>query len=105
MDNLHLFGKRIKELRKSKGITQEKLAEIVELDAKQIGNIETGSGFTTMQTLENLARYFDVEICDLFKFSHQKDRQELINNLTEQIKTASDNDLKIISKIINSVLK
>ena len=105
MDNLHLFGKRIKELRKSKGITQEKLAEIIELDAKQIGNIETGAGFTTMQTLEKLAGYFQVEIYDLFKFSHQENRQELIKNLIDQIKNANDNDLKTISKIINSILK
>lgn len=105
MDNLHLFGKRIKELRKSMGVTQEQLAEIIELDAKQIGNIETGSGFTTMQTLEKIAKYFDVEICELFNFSHQKSRFELIKNLTERIENANDNDLKIISKIINSILK
>jgi transcriptional regulator with XRE-family HTH domain len=90
MDNLHLFGKRVKELRKSKGITQEKLAEIIELDAKQIGNIETGSGFTTMQTLEKLANFLMLKlvICSSFR-----------------IKNPDNNDLKTISKIINAVLK
>ena len=105
MNNLQLFGKRIKELRKSKKITQEQLAEIVGLDSKQIGNIETGSGFTTMATLEKLAKFFDVEISELFSFNHQKTRQELIKSLTTQINNAKDEDLKTISKIINSILK
>ena len=105
MDNLHLFGKRIKELRKQKGITQEKLAEIVELDAKQIGNIETGSGFTTMNTLEKFAKIFEVDISELFTFEHQKPREEIISKLIHQIQNADDTNLKIISKIINSILK
>lgn len=104
MDNLYLFGKRIKELRKAKNLTQEQLAEIVGLDAKQIGNIETGAGFTTMTTLEKLAKQFDVEIADLFEFNHNKPRKDLVNKLINQIKNADDNDLKLISKIVNSVL-
>ncbi|MBQ8460578.1 helix-turn-helix transcriptional regulator [bacterium] len=105
MNNLQLFGKRIKELRKVKKVTQEQLAEIIGLDSKQIGNIETGSGFTTMSTLEKLASFFDVEISELFSFAHQKSRQELIESLINQIKNAKDEDLKTISKILNSILK
>ena len=72
MEKLKLFGRRIKELRKSKKMTQEQLSEILGLYQKQIGNIETGSYFTTMPNLEKLAEIFDVEIKDLFDFEHQK---------------------------------
>ena len=68
MEKLKLFGRRIKELRKSKKMTQEQLSEILGLYQKQIGNIETGSYFTTMPNLEKLAEIFDVEIKDLFDF-------------------------------------
>lgn len=70
MEKLKLFGRRIKELRKSKKMTQEQLSEILGLYQKQIGNIETGSYFTTMPNLEKLAEIFDVEIKDLFDFEH-----------------------------------
>ena len=46
MNNLVLFGKRVSELRKARKLTQEQLAEIVGLDSKQIGNIETGYSFS-----------------------------------------------------------
>ncbi len=105
MNNLQLFGKRIKELRKAKKITQEQLAEIVGLDSKQIGNIETGAGFTTMMTLEKLAQVFEVELFELFKFSHNDNRKDLEKNLISMIKLSSDKDLRLISKLVNAILK
>lgn len=39
------FGKRIKELRCKKGITQYQLAELVGIDPKHISHIETGRSF------------------------------------------------------------
>ena len=104
MNNLSLFGKRIRELRKSRKITQEQLAEIVGLDAKQIGNIENGAGFTTMMTLEKFAKYFEIEIYELFTFAHQKPKEQLIKNLISLIRNANENDLKIITKVVNSLL-
>ncbi|WP_223452740.1 helix-turn-helix domain-containing protein [Faecalibacterium prausnitzii] len=39
----HVCGARIQELRKSKGYTQEALAEAIDIDAKRISKIERGS--------------------------------------------------------------
>ena len=75
--NLKLFGKRIKELRKSKKLTQEQLGVIVGVDYKQIGNIETGTYFTTMATLEKIALALEVSIDELFNFYHHKNRESL----------------------------
>jgi transcriptional regulator with XRE-family HTH domain len=36
----HVCGARIQELRKSKGYTQEALAEAIDIDAKRISKIE-----------------------------------------------------------------
>ena len=38
----HVCGARIQELRKSKGYTQEALAEAIDIDAKRISKIERG---------------------------------------------------------------
>ena len=105
MNNLKLFGKRIKELRKNKKLTQEQLGELVGIDFKQIGNIETGTYFTTMPTLEKIAKALDVEIFELFNFNHNNSREILIENIIKMIKEASDDDLKIIYRIIGDILK
>ncbi len=105
MEKLKLFGRRIKELRKSKKMTQEQLSEILGLYQKQIGNIETGSYFTTMPNLEKLAEIFEVEIKDLFDFEHQKSEQEIKNDIYRLTDTASYEQLKLIHRLISSVLK
>lgn len=104
MDNLQLFGKRIQELRKAKSLTQEKLAEIIGLDSKQISNLETGNCFTTMATLEKLAEIFECEIYQLFNFSHLKSKKEIIPDITKKLNSANEKEIKLISKIINGIM-
>lgn len=44
MTNLKIeFGKKLKEIREDRGLTQEKLAELAETTRDTIRNIETGS--------------------------------------------------------------
>ncbi len=44
-------GKRIKELRRSRGITQEQLADSIGISQKTIAGIETGNKGTTIDTM------------------------------------------------------
>lgn len=105
MDNLQLFGKRIRELRKLKGLTQEQPAETAGLDVKQISNLETGNCFTTMQTIEKLADCFSCEIFQLFNFAHLKPKDDLIPVLNKKILRAEEKDVQLIAKLISCVLE
>lgn len=105
MDNLKLLGKRIKELRGKNKLTQDKFSEIIGLDVKQISNIETGACFTTMAMLEKMAECFGVEVSELFNFSHLKSKKELVPILIKRLKGASEGEIQLIAKIINSVLR
>jgi len=104
MNNLKLFGKRIKELRKNKKLTQEQLGELVGVDYKQIGNIETGTYFTTMPTLEKIALALDVEIEELFSFNHNNSKEFLLNEITKMINNTQEDKLKLIYKIIKNII-
>lgn len=53
------FGKRIREVRRSKGISQEKLAELAGIDRSYMGNIERGEKNITLKKV--------YEICDALK--------------------------------------
>ena len=105
MDKLKLCGKRIKELRKKNNMTQEQLAVKLCVYQKQIGNIETATCFTTFQTLEKLANVFNVDIEELFRISHLNSREEIINDINTLMQNAKDTDLKIIQRVVHSILQ
>ncbi len=103
MNEQKLFGKRIKELRKQRNLTQEELSEKLGVFQKQIGNIETGTTFTTMTNIVKLAQVFDVDIKDLFEFNHQKPRVEIIKEIEDLIANSSDKQLKTIYRIVKDI--
>lgn len=60
------FGQKIKNLRKSKGISQEKLANLAEIDRTYLPTIEKGERNVSIEIVEKLAKALDVKIKDLF---------------------------------------
>ena len=100
-----VFGKRIKELRERKKLTQEKLAEKVGLDLQTISRIETGYYFTSFENLEKLANALDVTMADLFNFGHLKTKEELIKEINTELSTPSEKDVQRIHKLIFGYLK
>ena len=59
------FGKRVREVRKSKGISQERLAEMAGIDRSYMGNIERGEKNITLKKAYEVCDALDVEIQDL----------------------------------------
>ena len=64
---LNAFGKRISEVRKSKGVTQNELAERVNMSVVTIAYIETGKRWVRLSTLDKIATALKVNISELFK--------------------------------------
>ncbi len=52
------FGARIKEIRESRGINQEKFAKLVNMESRHISRIKTGKSFTTMENIIIKYKYF-----------------------------------------------
>ena len=59
------FGKRVREARKSKGISQERLAEIAGIDRSYMGNIERGEKNITLKKVYEICDALDIEIQEL----------------------------------------
>ena len=53
---------KIRNLRLEKGLSQEKLSEFVNLSREHISCIERGKHLPTVETLYNLAKYFQIDI-------------------------------------------
>ena len=61
-----LIGKRIRSLRKTKGWSQEFLAEHSDLSYKFIGEVERGVVNPSLETLVSIAGGLGVEVAELF---------------------------------------
>ena len=66
MDIKVRFGNKIKELRKIKGLSQERLANMAEIDRTYLPTIEKGERNVSIEIVEKLAKALNVTIKDLF---------------------------------------
>ena len=63
------FGAKLAYVRKSKKLSQIKLAEKVNMNFNYIGQIERGEANVTIKTMKNLADALEIEIKSLFDFT------------------------------------
>lgn len=61
------FGIKIRELRKSRGLSQESLADLAELDRSYISGVERGDRNISLINIQKLATALNVNIAELFK--------------------------------------
>ena len=65
MDIKNLLGKRIQEIRRSKNITQEYLAELIGIETVSLSNIERGKYYPTSENLNKIINILEIEPEDL----------------------------------------
>ena len=82
------IGKRIKSAREKKGLTQEQLAEQVNLSPMHISVIERGNKLPRLETLINIANVLDVSADILL--------QDVVNN---QIKLRTSEASNLIAQL------
>ena len=61
------FGKRLKEIRLEKGLTQEQLAWEADIEPMQVSRIERGIINTSISQIANLAKALGIPIVEFFK--------------------------------------
>lgn len=95
------LGNRIKNLRKSKGITQEKLAEVINMDITSLSKIETGRNYPLAETVEKIAEALDIDIDKLFSFKENFSKNDYLDGIEKNIGFIKNNDekLKILYEI------
>lgn len=90
-----LLGQRIKEVRKSRGITQEQLAEKVGIGTSNISYIENGKFAPTIENFEKIVQALDVEPYELYMFAPQKS----INEIKQELFSALEKDDELLRLI------
>lgn len=103
MDNRKLLGKRIKEVRKRLGLTQEKLAELINIETTSLSSIESGRHFPSLVTLEKIAKNLNVELKVLFDFKHLQSIDEMKSDIKRNIDRLDDSKIIFIHKFFESM--
>uniref|UniRef100_UPI0040293A24 helix-turn-helix transcriptional regulator n=1 Tax=Candidatus Scatousia sp. TaxID=3085663 RepID=UPI0040293A24 len=98
------FANKLKSLRKYKSITQEKLAEMVDLDVRHIARLEAGDGLPTVTTLLKFCAAFGVTPNDLLEFDKSVNDDTLKSEIKDILNLANTEQLELIKKLILAVL-
>jgi transcriptional regulator with XRE-family HTH domain len=101
-----IFGANVRNHRKAKGLTQEALAERVDVSMETIGKIERGVAAPTFATAEKLAAALEVQVLTLFG-AHAKDlpqgeRGKLLAQIIRALSGMNDDQLSRIAKMIEA---
>lgn len=91
--NNNEFGKRLKELRKSRGFTQQALAEKAEIDEKHLSRVENGKYFPSYATLNKLLGALGVTLDEVgIELEQAEVKQNPLYSKALQILNTAKND-------------
>ncbi len=97
-----IIGKKIKQIRIEKGLSQEKLSEQIDISPRQMCTIENGNSFPSIETFVKISKVLDININDFFNLGKGKN-----NKLREEINTllqiSTEKELKLIKELIIAV--
>ncbi|GAB6392935.1 MAG: helix-turn-helix transcriptional regulator [Treponematales bacterium] len=82
-----VFGKNLRYYRKLKRLSQEELSEKVDITAKHLSAIETGSSFVSAELLESLMRTLGVSASAFFYCSDEKYGGDTVFTLVDTVVT------------------
>lgn len=80
-----VFGANVKYYRKQRHLSQEQLAEKLEITAKHLCTIETGATFVSAELLEKLVVQLRVSVSALFYTVGEKSSDDSLLNMIDQI--------------------
>ena len=84
------FNEKLQELRKSKGLTQEELAQAIFVSRTAVSKWESCRGYPNIDSLKALAKFFSVTVDELLSpdeiiTAAEEEKQELIGNYTSML--------------------
>lgn len=104
MDDIKkLIGKRIKYLRQEMNMSQEKLAELVNMDQRNLSHIECGHTFPSRYLIE-IADALKVKLPELFDFEYLKyDDTQKIKYVTEKLNNLTSQEIEIVFRVVKAM--
>ncbi len=106
MDQLKLFGRRVRAIRKTAQITQEEAAEKAHLNSKYLGEIERGEKRPSFEAMLALGTAFNVSPAAFFQFDKEERNEKVLRKKIEALIQRSDPEqLQQVHRLLKAVLE
>ena len=98
-------GKRIQQFRQERGLSQEQLAEKLDIATRTLCGIENGENFLTAETLEKILRVLNISSSELFAFDHLRPQEELVEEIIHDLRDIKSREkIENIYKLIKAII-
>lgn len=94
------IGQNIRRFRKAQGLTQEQLAELVNISVPHMSHIETGSTKLSLPVLVDLSRALKVGADDLLNGVNSINRERMYGEIADILEQCSYTELSIMKEIL-----
>ena len=101
------LGEKIKRLRIKQKLTQEQLAEMIDIAPRNLSSIEVGTSFAKAETLEKILIALNTTTEELFSNDHIKSNEALIKEIHNSISSIQNNKvlLEKVYKVIKALIQ
>lgn len=93
--NQKKIGIFLKELRKEKQITQEQLAEYLNVSNRSVSRWETGNNLPDLDILIQLSKYYDVQLIEILEGEKMKEEKHLETTVQKVAEYGNEEKLKL----------
>ncbi|EST55518.1 MerR family transcriptional regulator [Brevibacillus panacihumi W25] len=109
-DFLKLVGEQIRYIRKTKGLTQQTLAEKSNLQLSYISDVERGERNISLETLEKIITSLEIAPIEIFNFNSTDiendsiEKRMLIESLRALLQERRINEVRFIRNVANEFI-
>lgn len=100
-----IIGARIKGARNMRGLTQEKLAEQLDVSVGYVSQVERGITKISLDLLGNISTVLDCDIKDLISESATGGNDYMNKELESRFSRLTDKEKRILSEIMDTLIK
>lgn len=102
---LNVVGRRIREIRKEKGLSQEQLGELAGFHFSYIGGVERAEKNISLLNIQKITNALDIPVHELFRYGdhiqiENNEKDILINQINDKITSLNTNDLRKIMRLL-----
>lgn len=89
------LGQRIKYYRKARGLSQESLAEMLDISPRSLGNAENGRYFLSLTNLQKLFEVLNINPYELFIFDKEAPKDIVYNDVLKKLENFKGDKKKL----------
>ncbi len=98
----YAIGQRIRKYRKAQGLSQEALAERVDISTTHMSHIETGNTKLSLQVFADLAEALQISVDSLLYDANENSKQQTYQEITDILDQSTPAQAQALKEIIAS---